>query len=183
MRRFVLCLAVATVLAAGAVAAQNRPPCFDPFPVFDPGHPGACYQDTDLGVILNLLAEESCVRVETFGSTDDFLRWAPDGSLHTHQSELHAEFHYCPPGAADCSCNFFAPSEGQWIGTGQFYVNAELDPFFNFTCPAAILGHGIVTEPGTERRHRVQLRMIAVPAGRGDCRMVANEIQVTPLEE
>ncbi len=183
MRRFVLCLVVPAVLAAGSVVAQNRPPCFDPFPVFDPAHPGACYLNTDLGVIVNLLAQESCVQMESFGSIDDFLRWRPDGSVHSHQSELHAQFRYCPPGAADCTCSFFLPSQGQWTGTGQFYVNAELDPFFNFTCPSVIIGHGIVTEPGTQRSHLVQLRMIGVPAGKGNCRMVANEIQVTPLGE
>lgn len=183
MKRFVLCLVVAAVLAAGIAVAQNRSPCFNPFPFYDPAHPGACYLNTDLGVIVNLLGPESCVQLESFGSTDDFLRWRPDGSVHSHQSELYADFRYCPPGAADCTCSFFLPSQGQWTGTGQFYVNAELDPFFNFTCPSAIVGHGIVTEPGTERSHLVQFRMIAVPAGKGNCRIVANEIQATPLAE
>ena len=181
MRRFVLCITVAAALATGMALAQNRPACFDPFPIFDPAHPGACYQNTDLGAFLNLLTENTCVQVETFGSTDDFLRWDPQGGIHSHQTELHALVKYCPPDQPECTCNFFLPSQGGYFGTGQFYVNAELDPFLNFTCPTAIVGHGVVTDPETQQRHSVRVRMIFVPQGKGNCSMVANEIDVTPL--
>jgi hypothetical protein len=172
-----------SLLIAGAALAQERPACFNPFPVFDPQHPGACFQNTDLGVILNLETEDSCLQVETFGETDDFLRWEPNGGIHSHQSELQALFKYCPPEDTECTCSFFLPSEGGWLGAGQFYVNAQLDPFFNFTCPTAIVGHGVTVDPDNGDRYAVRVRMIFVPQGQNNCRRVANEIEVTPLDE
>jgi hypothetical protein len=183
MNRLAPLLCAAALLAASPVLGQSRPACYDPYPNFDPPHPGACFQDTDLGVFLNLLTDDRCLQVETFGSKDDFLRWAPDLTIHSHQTELRALFKYCPPDQPECTCSFFLPSQGGYFGAGQFYVNAELDYDFNFTCPTAILGHGVAEDPGSGERYSIRVRMIFVPAGPGRCRQVANEIEVIPLDD
>lgn len=179
-----LLLACCTALLLGGITlAEARSPCFDPFPFYSPQHPGACFLDTDLGVFLNLDDGDEFVQVETFGDSDDFLRWREDGSIHSHQSELEATLFYCPPGVTgiNCTFGFGLPGFDAWPGEGQWYVNSEINASFEFTCPSLIVGHGTVTDPESGDRYSIRTRMVRIKTPQGTCRDIWNQIDVRPL--
>lgn len=182
MNRLLVIGILACLLLAGTATAQQRPQCYDPFPIFNPPHPGTCFVDTPIGSFFFLFDGSDFLLVETFGDADDHLKLRPNGRISAHQTAREARFVYCPPAVTgrDCLLSVFRPGPKAFVGSGRLSVNTEMDAYLSFTCPSAVTARGLVTDPDTGESRRLVAHLMRVRQPDGTCRDILYDIRLAP---
>jgi hypothetical protein len=153
--------AMAMMALVAPAAAQERPDCGG-------DTPGACFTDNLSRVDVSHRDDDGdTVVVRVIGSSDDFLRQTPDGSLFAHLQNQDVEMDVYPA------------TGGFLTGTGRISLNWKFSGDGSggtARCPATHTVSGIVSDGINV--FEVTADLVARPGRDGSCVNVLNEVRI-----
>ena len=172
-RSVLLVLSLSFLVTQSAVALE-RPACG--------AHPGACFFNLmDIGEVGFFVNDSDgdllIARIPT--SADDFLRIQPSGRVFAHIQDVQSQIFVCPVTALPGCLDDTLGNPGLLAGSGRFLIDATLTSQLEPSCPAVGTAAGsVVSQTGTP--FNVTFIFVEHPDGKGGCKVVFDDIKLTP---